>query len=287
MRPGVCGCECLSGFEGNLCQSVSTTTVTVTTTTTTSITATTTTTSSITVTTTSGAVTTTAAAVNITVAATAAAPAPTAISTVPLAVPVTSTQHPPLTTPITTTADATTTGVQNGDLVADCIDRQDACTEACQTGGNRSYRVLQLSSNGGRPCVGPTDCSGGDGSCTGACRPEDPPVCATMDASGCGAMFGQTNVAEFCPNLCNDNCNPPADTSSSDDVDENATKTKSNVGMILGVVLSLLVVAICVGVAIVMLRKKEQDRQRALTQARPDRSSRAVRNSLYGGDSSM
>lgn len=108
-----------------------------------------------------------------------------------------------------------------------------------------------------------------------------------MDASGCGAMFGQTNVAEFCPNLCNDNCNPPADTSSSDDVDENATKTKSNVGMILGVVLSLLVVAICVGVAIVMLRKKEQDRQRALTQARPDRSSRAVRNSLYGGDSSM
>ena len=113
---------------------------------------------------------------------------------------------------------------------------------------------------------------------------EDLPLCATMGASGCGSLFGQTNVTEVCPNLCNANCHTAAaETSDTDDVD--ATETPKSNSLVLGVVLSLLGVAICVGVSIVLLRRREQGRQRALTQARP--AARSIENSLYDGDSSM
>eukprot|EP00729_Bicosta_minor_P010323 gene10323-25504_t len=60
--------------------------------------------------------------------------------------------------------------------------------------------------------------------------------------------------------------NPASSTGGGDDADE--TSSKSTVGMVLGIVLSLLTLAVCVGVAVVTLRKKEQGRQRAFTHAR-------------------
>lgn len=138
---------------------------------------------------------------------------------------------------------------------------------------------------------------------------EDPQECAVIDALACGTLFSTINVTEFCQRLCNDNCN---DSENENDATEPA---KSKVSMIVGIVAPLLIL-IGIGVAVLMLRKKEQGRQRALTRSRPARTAarnnpaftadddaafyleptplqsgahnaaQPVENSLYGGDSS-
>lgn len=139
---------------------------------------------------------------------------------------------------------------------------------------------------------------------------QDPPECAAMSPSGCGTLFAQTNVTAVCPNLCSANCNGGGD----------APTSTSNVGMIAGIAASIFVLLACVGVAVVVQKKKKEaadaEQHRAIAQSlggptaaisnpafdggnevvylEPsstqtkvyDDAAKAIEESLYGGDSS-
>lgn len=62
-------------------------------------------------------------------------------------------------------ADGEVSGPQGDDSTVDCNETEDQCTEACESAAKRNYKVLRLASAGGKACVGPTDCAGGDGKC--------------------------------------------------------------------------------------------------------------------------
>jgi hypothetical protein len=70
------------------------------------------------------------------------------------------------TTTITTstlTTTSTTTIYDAGNV--DCVEKEDACTAACQTAADRNYAVLTPVNKLGKACSGPTDCPPGEGGC--------------------------------------------------------------------------------------------------------------------------
>lgn len=68
------------------------------------------------------------------------------------------------TTSITSATTTTTTTIYDpGDV--DCIEQQDRCTAACETGTMRNYKVLQDQNKMGKSCDGPKDCKPGEDEC--------------------------------------------------------------------------------------------------------------------------
>jgi len=76
---------------------------------------------------------------------------------------------PPTTTATTTTTKISTTTVTTTTIYdpgnVDCVEEEDECTAACQTGSNRNYAVRTLAVKKGKVCTGPTDCLPGEGAC--------------------------------------------------------------------------------------------------------------------------
>lgn len=104
---------------------------------------------------------TTASATTITTAITATTA--TTITTT-TATTATTTSTTASTTITQTTTTATTTTIYDPDN-ADCTEKQDPCSAACEDGTNRNYAIISEPIKNGKACAGPTDCVPGQDDC--------------------------------------------------------------------------------------------------------------------------